>query len=136
MVQQTKQACLDHWRTGGRNAQAAKTSWSNVEVGTAAMVEPAMRNPGLSDAQLVSQGRALFMGRMSARTDLPFSRADLTEFVGTYITADGVAEARRRARECAVGQVLTASEAKWKAEGMTPDEIATGRIELINTLLK
>jgi len=133
LVEQTKATCIDHWRTGGKAAVSEMNAFANIEAAIAALFENVLRNPGLSDLTVVVRARSMILER--AKGNARFPREVMEEWVGTYITADRVPEARRRARENAAGRVLAETEAELKAKGMSADEISAGRDQLVDLLL-
>jgi hypothetical protein len=133
LVEETKAACLDHWRAQGRAAVSELNAFGNIEGAIAALFENALRDPDVSDLTLVVRARAMFLDR--TRGNPRFPREEMEAWVGTYITTERVPEARRRSRENAAGRMLASTEADLRTKGMSAEEVAAGRDQLVDLLL-
>jgi hypothetical protein len=136
------------WRTGGKYIQDNDEDLTGVvrelddtiadtEAGIAAIMMQAHRTPRMGDDQIVRVARDVVVKRSLASPGVmkKFTPTQIAQWAANTVTPALVPEARRRAASNAVGQILAEAERKWRAEGMSKEQIADARAEMADTLL-
>lgn len=141
-------AVVSLWRTGGKHIVSgghdvsrmvarAGDALADDEAGIAAIMMQAHRAPNMGDEQILRVAREVTVKRSVASPGVmkKFTPAQIAQWAATTITDALIPEARRRAATSALGKILTEAEKKWRAEGMSKEQIANARAEMADTLL-
>jgi hypothetical protein len=133
-----RERVLNHWRTGGEEAGAARDSFANVEAALRSLSQQVLRNPDADDHEVVSlaQDVVFTSATKNAAMMAKYSVADVREWAREAISLELVPEARRRAGTSDAGRTLMALEARAGAENMSDEEHAVARDELLNVIFK